>query len=217
VKKTVRYFVSYAHDDGALPGHLLRELAKHLRACADFEFQRWHDTDLLLGEKWHEEILRAITDCDFGLLLVSPSFLGSKYIGEHELPPFLNGGKLCLPVALCPLDLGIHDMRGLEDFQIFHYKPDGAEPARAFSEFDGRDAAGFALALFQQIHARLKKNLEAALGPSGATAPLRSATPRRQGEEVLACAKRAGVHWETAQAGVRERSTAIRLGGKPSG
>ena len=158
MKKTIRYFVSYAHDNGTVPGELLRELGKHLRACADFDFQPWRDTDLLLGEKWHEEILRAIAECDFGLLLVSPSFLGSKYIGEHELPPFLDGQKLCLPVALHPLDLRRHDLKGLKDVQIFHYQPDGAEPARAFSEFSGRAAAGFALALFQQIHARLEKH-----------------------------------------------------------
>jgi tetratricopeptide (TPR) repeat protein len=36
---------------------------------------------------------------------------------------------------------------------------------------------------------------------------------RRQADEVLACADRAESHWQTAQAGVRERSSAIRLRG----
>ena len=36
---------------------------------------------------------------------------------------------------------------------------------------------------------------------------------RGQAEEVLACAERAAVHWQTAQAGVRERALAIRLRG----
>lgn len=79
-KRTVRYFVSYAHADGKLAAQLEQELQKQLGACKHYHFERWSDHKILVGEKWHDEIQKALVECDFGLLLVSPSFLGSKYI-----------------------------------------------------------------------------------------------------------------------------------------
>ena len=96
-KRTIRYFVSYAHADEPLPERLLAELRKQLGACKDYHFVPWRDTGLLIGEKWHDEIQNAVRDCDFGLLLLSPAFLGSRYIGDHELPDFVNSKKPCLP------------------------------------------------------------------------------------------------------------------------
>ena len=174
MKRKVRYFVSYAHDDGKLPGKLTTQLHKHLGACKDYEFERWQDTDLLVGEKWHEQIQKAIADCDFGLLLVSPAFLSSRYIGEHELPHFVNGPKPCLPVALCRIDFQNHDLKGLQDSQIFHYRSEGAEGPRAFADYySAKLQADFALKLFADITARLKK-LFASKDASSVTAP----TPR---------------------------------------
>lgn len=156
-KRTVRYFLSYAHDDRKLPDKLLVELDKQLGACKDFTFKRWQDTHILPGEKWHEEIQKAAKECDFGLLLVSPAFLGSKYIGEHELPLFVGGEKPCVPVGLCRIDFVNHDTKGLSESQIYlHATPKG--PGRKyFAECKGQQAADFALSLFTQIKARLGK------------------------------------------------------------
>ncbi len=118
-KRLVRYFLSYAHDDYKLPDRLLRELDKELGACKDYTFERWQDTDILPGEKWHAEIQKAARECDFGLLLVSPAFLKSKYIGEHELPLFVSGEKPCIPVGLCRIDFQNHDTKGLEESQVY--------------------------------------------------------------------------------------------------
>ncbi|MBL9180582.1 MAG: AAA family ATPase [Verrucomicrobiaceae bacterium] len=161
-KRIVRYFLSYAHDDGKLPGKLLAELDKQLRACKDFTFQRWQDTDILPGEKWHEEIQKAARECDFGLLLVSPAFLGSKYIGDHELPLFVGGDKPCVPVGLCRIDFVNHDTKGLSESQIYlHATPKGSG-RKYFAECKGQHAADFALSLFTQIKARLIKLFAAA-------------------------------------------------------
>src|ERR1019366_4071146 len=171
MKPKVRYFVSYAHDDGKLPGKLTSQLHKQLGACKDYEFERWQDTDILVGEKWHEQIQKAIADCDFGLLLVSPAFLSSRYIGEHELPHFVNGPKPCLPVALCRIDFQNHDLKGLQDSQIFRYRSEGAEGPRAFADYSAKLQADFALKLFADITARLKKlfaSKDAASAPASA-------------------------------------------------
>src|SRR4051812_47210603 len=97
-KRTVRYFVSYTRDDAKLPDKLLTELRKKLGACRDYNFVPWRDTDILVGADWDASIQAALRECDFGLLLVSPAFLGKKYVTETELPRFVGGRRPCFPV-----------------------------------------------------------------------------------------------------------------------
>ncbi|MBB5031480.1 toll/interleukin-1 receptor domain-containing protein [Prosthecobacter vanneervenii] len=159
-KRLVRYFVSYTRTDGDLPEKLLKELDKLFGACAEFEFKRWQDTHILPGEKWHAEIQGAIEECDFGLLLVSPAFLGNAYISEHELPHFVNGKKLCLPVGLCRISLENHDLKGLQETQIYLHVPARGKHGKAFDQFgSAKTQAEFAYTLHERIIARLKKSL----------------------------------------------------------
>jgi tetratricopeptide (TPR) repeat protein len=159
-KRTVRYFVSYTRADGDLSEKLLKELDKLFGACAEFEFQRWQDTHILPGEKWHAEIQGAISECDFGLLLVSPAFLGNDYIGTHELPHFVNGEKLCLPVGLCRISLDIHDLKGLKETQIYLHVSARSKHGKAYDQFgSAKTQAEFAYTLHERIIARLKKSL----------------------------------------------------------
>ena len=80
-----------------------------------YHYTFWRDNDILVGEKWHEEIQHALGRCDVGLVLVSPAFLGSQYIQDHELPEFVKGGdKPVIPVMLQPIDLERHDLKGLQ-------------------------------------------------------------------------------------------------------
>jgi len=55
---------------------------------------------LVVGEEFERQILEAIGRCDFGLLLISPAFLGSKFITEKELPAFVSGNKPSVLVML---------------------------------------------------------------------------------------------------------------------
>src|SRR4051812_25442565 len=121
-KRLVRYFVSYTRTDKRLPGQLVEELETQLRASPTYDFQRWQDTDICPGEKWHEEILQAIEQCDFGLLLVSPAFLGNAYITKHELPQFVDDKrKPCIPLALRSVNSLTQDLKGLEEKHIFQH------------------------------------------------------------------------------------------------
>jgi hypothetical protein len=125
-RPTVRYFVSYAHNDKELAADLLRRLKPRLKTRTAYEFQDWQDSDIPLGSDWHEQIQQAVRECDFGLLLVSPDFLASSYISKNELPHFvLPDGKMpetvkrVVPVALkAVLDDSV-DLRGLQQRQIF--------------------------------------------------------------------------------------------------
>lgn len=126
-KPLVRYFVSYAHKDKDLKEDLMERLADHLKNIKGYLFEPWDDRDLVVGKDWHEEIQAAIARCHFGLLLLSPKFLASQYIRDHELPKFVPGqlsdpesGKRAVPVALKKLNFSREiDLRGLESRQIF--------------------------------------------------------------------------------------------------
>ena len=154
-KQLVRYFVCYAHGDRALKEDLLTRLQHCFGAARDYRFEGWHDGDIELGSDWHERIQRAIGVCDFGLLLVSPAFLASAYIDEHELPHFVDrdpfrpaAGKRAAPVALKPIRFdGTMDLKGLEKRQIFCGK-DG----KAYQQLTGNAAKDkFAGELFAKI------------------------------------------------------------------
>jgi hypothetical protein len=123
-----------------------------------YQYVFWRDNDILVGEKWHEEIQVALAQCDVGLVLISPAFLGSQYIQEHELPKFLkSGGKSVIPVLLQPIDLDRHDLKGLQRTQIFRLeRPRFASP-KAYGECSGTQRDQFALKLFGQVEARLDK------------------------------------------------------------
>jgi WD40 repeat protein len=154
-KRAVRYFVCYAHGDRTLKEDLLTRLGHCFGAAKDYRFEGWHDGDIELGSNWHERIQAAIRECDFGLLLVSPAFLASAYIEEHELPHFVgrdpfrpSSGKRAAPIALKAIRFdGKMDLKGLEKQQFFIGK-DG----KAYEQLSGNAPKnGFAGDLFVKI------------------------------------------------------------------
>ena len=189
-KRIVSYFVSYAHADGNLPPSLLTELKKQLDCCSGYDFQRWQDTQILIGEKWHAEIQTGLESCHFGLLLVSPSFLGSKYIGKHELPRFVAGEKLCMPVALCPIDFDNQDLKGLGINQIFRFSPPRAVQPKTFGDCTAANhKRDFAHELFKQIVARLDK-----VFATDTTKPASPASPKAKTRKIHAAAPDLALH-----------------------
>lgn len=99
----VKGFISYAHDDIGL----YREFRKHLAATERaFGIPFWADPSIRAGHQWEQSIQDAIEDARLFILLLSPAYLSSDYIREHELPAIfasantLNG--LICPVVLSP-------------------------------------------------------------------------------------------------------------------
>ena len=66
----------------------------------------WDDSKILPGQKWKEEIRKAINETKVAILLVSTDFLGSEFISTNELPPLLKAaeenGAVILTVILKP-------------------------------------------------------------------------------------------------------------------
>ncbi len=151
-KRLVRFFVSYAHEDKTLVESLMKALRTLFGASKGYELEFWTDHAIMVGEQWNGRILRAIADSDFGLFMVSPAFLGSRYIGENEIPPFVEGKdcKPVIPVGLATISLDRHDLKGLQEKQIFF------KGQRTYDHMHRTvDKSDFAHLLFLEIEKRL--------------------------------------------------------------
>jgi Leucine-rich repeat (LRR) protein len=98
-----KVFISYSHQDE----RWLKRLCAHLKP-----FERagridpWVDTRITTGQRWRAEIQRALEEAKVAVLLISPHFLASEFISDHELPTLLSAeqeaGLVVLPVLLSP-------------------------------------------------------------------------------------------------------------------
>ena len=153
-KRVVRFFVSYAHENKTLAEAVVKGLRSQFKPSKNYELEFWIDREIMVGEKWHERILRAITECHFGLFMVSPDFLGSDYIGENEIPPFVSGEgcKPVIPVGLVPVSFDRHDLKGLEENQLFFLRGRTFDQMRQTTE-----KTEFA----RHLHEEMEKRLDA--------------------------------------------------------
>src|SRR5262249_26418914 len=154
MRTPIAFFVSYAHADQRPADTFLRLLTEQLAPSKRYAYTLWRDTNLLVGARWHDEIQRALADCQLGLLLLSPAFLASEYITQQELPQFIgNDAKPIIPVMLKLVDLQLHDLKGLRDYQIF-----SLDRAKAFDNCTTNPIRRrFVEALFVQIERRLDR------------------------------------------------------------
>lgn len=83
-----KIFISYAHADE----EWLTSIKIHLRSLQKYVggFDYWDDKRLRTGDRWKEEIEKALQSASAAILLVSPDFLASDFIANNELPPILE-------------------------------------------------------------------------------------------------------------------------------
>ena len=154
MRKKINIFVSYARANRNLAVKFLEKFHEQAMASRNYQYSFWRDNQILVGEKWHDEIKAALEQCDLGLLLISPAFLGSQYIGEHELPGFM--GNKPRPM-LQPVDPEYQDLKGLQMSQIFKLDRPGLRSSKSFGQCTGPQRDEFAQELFKQVEARLGK------------------------------------------------------------
>jgi len=153
--------VSYAHKNERIAHDFLGKFQDHCQLSKHFVYEKWMDTDIVLGEEWDPQIQRAAAECDFGLLLLSATYFNRWYITEKEMPHFLNkdeDGKISIhkaiiPVSLVSFNLG-GDLGGLEQVQIFQYQTGYGKEAKAYSQFDQNKRNDFVIELIKRMEAK---------------------------------------------------------------
>ncbi|KGE16081.1 toll/interleukin-1 receptor domain-containing protein [Sphingobacterium deserti] len=122
-----KIFVSYSHSDN----EFLLDIQRHFKPFFK-QLELWDDSKILPGQKWKEEIRKAIECTKVAILLVSTDFFGSEFIATDELPPLLKAaeenGAVILSVILKPCLF--EDFPELNQFQALN------SPSRPIAKMD---------------------------------------------------------------------------------
>jgi len=143
-----RVFISYSHEDNAF----LQRVLVHLRPLErDGLLDLWSDTNIKAGDRWRDEIRRALNGARIAVLLISADFLASDFIVTNELPPLLAAaeekGARIIPVIAKP-------SRFLRDEKLARFQAlnDPKQPLVRMSEADR-----------EEVYARLAETIEVEL------------------------------------------------------
>ena len=108
-------FISYSHKDKRWRDQLEIMLKPYLR---EGSITSWSDEQIVAGSQWFGEIKSALIQTTVAVLLVTPDFLASDFIHEHESGPLLKeaeqGGVRILWV---PVRGSAYEQTALKNYQ----------------------------------------------------------------------------------------------------
>jgi uncharacterized protein YegP (UPF0339 family) len=83
-------FISYSHKDK----EWLERVQVHLKPLEQYyDIDVWDDSKIDYGDKWEEEIEKAIESAQVAILIISADFIASDFIAKRELPPLLEAAE----------------------------------------------------------------------------------------------------------------------------
>lgn len=117
-------FLSYSHEDTNWMTRLKTQLDPLL---AKGEFRLWTDKGIEPGDLWEEEIEAALAEARAAVLLVSDSFLASKFIQRRELPTLLEAarGDSGLKILWVYLEHSHYEETEIRRYQATHRTEEG--------------------------------------------------------------------------------------------
>jgi internalin A len=108
-------FVSYSHKDKRWRDDLDTHLRPYLRGGS---IVSWSDQQIAPGSEWFKEIRSALVYSKIAVLLVSPDFLASDFIDQHELGPLLKEAKQGgVRILWVPVRASSYKKTALKDYQ----------------------------------------------------------------------------------------------------
>ena len=137
-KRTLKVFVSYAHEDKNIKDKFIKMLSGMQRRGV---IAAWQDDLIAPGDEWYPAIQTAMNECDLALLLVSANFIDSNFINDEEVPKLLqrrqDEGMRIIPIIIRPCLWDSEPV--LKDLQAL---PKGGKPVTTFpNENSERDQA----------------------------------------------------------------------------
>lgn len=123
-------FISYSHKDALWLEKLQTMLKPLVRAKL---ISTWSDTQIRAGDHWYEDIQRALSVAKVAVLLVTPDFLASDFIAQHELPPLLEAAaNEGLRIIWIPVRASMYKFTEIQRYQA---AMDPTEPLSSLPEW----------------------------------------------------------------------------------
>jgi len=111
-------FISYSHKDKEWLERLQIMLKPLVRKNS---IAVWDDTTIQAGSRWREEIDKALQSATVAVLLVSPDFLASDFVADHELPPLLDAARTAgLTILWAYVSECLYEETEIKDYQAAH-------------------------------------------------------------------------------------------------
>ncbi len=147
-QRPLKIFVGYSHADAQ---HLAKErLLTVLDGLRHDNFTYWFDRDLLIGDVWHQVIIRQIKQADIALFLISQHFLDSDYCRNTEVRECLEqASRRGMPIV--PIILSACEWQRAEWLRRIRFLPTDGETVEEHYNDKGRQAR-----LFLEIRKNLR-------------------------------------------------------------
>ena len=122
-------FFCYSRMDEVWLDKLTKMLAPLLRKGM---IDVWYDKKIKPGEKWREEIEKALRRAKIGVLLVTSNFFNSDFIQDRELPYLLEASKrVGVRILWVAVDHSMYEATELADIEALN---DPSKPLREFKD-----------------------------------------------------------------------------------
>lgn len=146
-------FVSYSHKDAKF----VDELLMHLKPLARLgHVTKWSDKDIAPGSKWFDEIQTAFAAAKVAVLMVSPDFLASDFIQEHELGPFAKQAAATdVRILWVPVRASMYSATPLRNYQS------AISPDRPLAEMKRGERDSALVSICQKIASALASSADA--------------------------------------------------------